>query len=155
MSETEEKDMIYIPDEQYNSLIDKVLKVPVKKRKNWKYLLCDKWGTKTKLIYKEGKLMNYSLFSQKFEEVVPQSKIEEMKKDPEIHFTPSSDFAKRCEFAFTLIDNSGCSDEDKAILKNDIHKFLVDKEIEDNHTGNHYRNHYVNVGSNVYGNHSI
>eukprot|EP00961_Rhodomonas_salina_P190180 2565970-Rhodomonas_salina.1 len=114
--------VIYIPDEQYNSFMDEVLKVPVKKRKNWKDCLEDKLGTKTKLIYKEGKLMNYSIPTKKFEEVIPQSKMEEMKKDPKNNCTLTSDFAK------------SCSDEDKAKLKDDILEFLFDMEVEGNHT---------------------
>ena len=50
------EDKIVISDNLYNTELQKVMKLPEKKRKNYKHFLIDINGQKTKLIWKDGKL---------------------------------------------------------------------------------------------------
>jgi len=57
---------IAIDDEQYKEIMTKVMKMKPRKRKNFKGFLTDKWGVKSRLIYRKNALWNYCLISQKF-----------------------------------------------------------------------------------------
>ena len=49
-----------VPDWIYDDLINQVMALPEKKRTKWHATLTDKRGTRTKCIYKEGQLFNWS-----------------------------------------------------------------------------------------------
>ena len=65
---------INIEDEEYEELMGQVMKMKPRKRKNFKGFLTDKWGVKTRLIYRKNALWNYCLFTKKFCIVEPFSK---------------------------------------------------------------------------------
>ena len=64
---------IVIPDEQYDSIMAEVMAMKPNKRKNYKGICMNKWGVKSKVIYKNNKLWNYSLLKHKHNELLPQS----------------------------------------------------------------------------------
>jgi len=64
---------ISIDDEEYEDLMAQVMKLKPRKRKNFKGFLTDKWGVKTRLIYRKNALWNYCLFTKKFCIVEPFS----------------------------------------------------------------------------------
>ena len=63
---------IVIEDDAYDQLIAEVEALPKRRQQLWKSVLLDKWGTKSRLAYREGKLLNYSLLKHEFVEAVPR-----------------------------------------------------------------------------------
>ena len=61
----------WIEDDAYDQLIAEVEALPKRRQQLWKSVLLDKWGTKSRLAYREGKLLNYSLLKHEFVEAVP------------------------------------------------------------------------------------
>jgi hypothetical protein len=57
---------VNIEDEEYENLMSEVMKMKPRKRKNFKGFLTDKWGVKTRLIYRKNDLWNYCLHTKKF-----------------------------------------------------------------------------------------
>jgi len=64
---------ISIDDEGYVNLIDQVMKLKPSKRKNFKSHLYDKWGIKSRVIYKNNHLWNYHTVLRKFCKILPRS----------------------------------------------------------------------------------
>ncbi len=64
---------ITIEDKEYEDLMSEVMKLKPRKRKNFKGFLTDKWGVKTRLIYRKNDLWNYCLLTKKFCVVEPNS----------------------------------------------------------------------------------
>jgi hypothetical protein len=58
--------IIIIDEEAYTKILSKIQKLHPRKRKNWKSFLTDKFGVRSKLIYQDFQLMNYSLPAGKF-----------------------------------------------------------------------------------------
>ena len=52
------KGQTIVPDNIYDGMMAKIMALPEKKRHKWHHTLTDKWGTKTKCIYKEGQIYN-------------------------------------------------------------------------------------------------
>ena len=63
---------IVIEDSAYDQFKAEVEALPKRRQKLWKFILLDKWGTKSRLAYKDGKLLNYSLLKHDFVEVIPR-----------------------------------------------------------------------------------
>ena len=55
---------IQVPDLTYEQYMSEVMSLQPKKRKAWKQTLVDKNGTKTRCMYRDGKIYNYSLLLQ-------------------------------------------------------------------------------------------
>ena len=102
---------VLVDPTEYNEKLKEVEMLPSRKQKQWKSYMMDKYGTKSRLIYRDGKLWNYSLFSNKFVEVRP--------------FKPTDNFmpASRLEHAITAGGD----------ISAEIHA-----EADENHTGKHY-----------------
>ena len=106
---------------EYEDKMKEVQTLPQRKQKQWKSHLLDKYGTKSRLIYRDGKLWNYSLFESQYVEVLPFDRTAK-------HMVPTS------HLGHATIAGGG----DMAA---EIHA-----EVTANHTGKHYRNHFVKIG---------
>lgn len=133
---------VIIPDGLYDEWVKEVMKMPYKKRKQYKNYLIDKRGVKTKVIYKNDMLMSYSEDFRTFVKIEPYSSLQKFKNDGWIA-EPTSIMGEIVNCCFDVLD-----DKDKI---DNLLGGLVVKMAEINHTGNHYRNKYVSVGNDVYG----
>jgi hypothetical protein len=125
----EGKGQTMVPDNIYDKMMAKIMALPVKKRHKWHDTLTDKWGTKTKCIYKEGQIYNWCILKGAYcwVKVVP----------------------------FRGLHNEGgidvpCSSVGDA-MGEDNFEAMFWSTVEENQTGNHYRNHRVKVPKQVYG----
>jgi hypothetical protein len=59
-------DVITIPDDAHADLLRRVRALSPKRQRQWRSSLTDKWGTKTRLIYRDGQLLNYSLTTRSY-----------------------------------------------------------------------------------------
>lgn len=57
---------VLITDAHYDEFLAEVMALPPKKRKHYKSRLLDKHGQLTKVIYRDGQLMNYSIPMKQF-----------------------------------------------------------------------------------------
>ena len=112
--------LIVIEDDAYDQLKAEVESLPKRRQKLWKSVLLDKWGTKTRLAYRDGKLLNYSLLKHDFVEAIPRRSV------PDHGFTP-------------------CNRVDQEALDGANITTSVEDEMMNNYTGNHYRNNYVKI----------
>lgn len=78
---------IYISYNTYYKFLNSVRPLPIKKQKRWHDCLVDEHGTRTKLLYKNGNLFNYSVEHRSFVLVLPLEK----PKEPEPPILPTSD----------------------------------------------------------------
>ena len=60
---------IYIPEAHYNKFMQEIKAIKPNKQKNWKNYLTDKWGTRSKCRYKDGKIYNWSLIASEWQQV--------------------------------------------------------------------------------------
>lgn len=121
------KNQIIISDNIYDIFLQEVMKLPEKKRKQYKSTLTDKYGQKTKLIWKDGKLLNYSLIAKEYVEVKPQNVVlQEMKDADDVKWNTKEGIL--CGMGF---------DCDQ----------IISKSEKENHTGNHEGrvNHTIKV----------
>ena len=56
-------DVIGISESQYKEFMREIKAMKPNKRKNWKNYLTDKWGTRTRCKYRNGKIYNWSLIA--------------------------------------------------------------------------------------------
>ena len=110
---------IVIEDSAYDQLKAEVEALPKRRQKLWKFILLDKWGTKSRLAYKDGKLLNYSLLKHDFVEVIPRRSL------------PSRGVP------YSRVDQ-------EALDGANITTFVED-EMMNNYTGKHYRSNYVKL----------
>ena len=103
------------------------MQMPHKKRKNFKFHLTDKWGVKSKVVYKNEKFYNWSLIDKEWQEVIP----------PTSTMKPTSALgAITC--ALHKIKQTNPE------IDTDYYHDQCMKKIQDqNHTGNHYRQQYI------------
>ena len=115
-------DTIMISDEFFDSLMQEVRRMPLKKRKQFKSLLTDKNGVKTKLKFDGEHLLNYSLVTRRFEAVLPRRYVD-------------------------LKDAAAVTAAGLMVLIGFDISAVVDNFIEASHTGNHAGrvNHTVKV----------
>ena len=66
---------IVIEDDAYDQFIAEVEALSKRKRQLWKSCLLDASGTKSRLAYRDGKLLNYSVKRHEFVEAVPRRSI--------------------------------------------------------------------------------
>ena len=63
-------DVIGISESQYKEFMREIKAMKPNKRKNWKNYLTDKWGTRTRCKYRNGKIYNWSLIANEWQEVI-------------------------------------------------------------------------------------
>ena len=120
-------DQIVISNNEYDTFLQEVMKLPEKKRKHFKSTLTDKYGQKTKLIWKDGKLLNYSMIAKAYTGVIPQRVIlKEVKESIDIKWITKE--------GLLLAMGFDCGQ-------------IITKSVEENHTGNHEGrvNHTIKV----------
>ena len=110
---------IVIEDSVYDQFKAEVEALPKRRQKLWKFILLDKWGTKSRLAYKDGKLLNYSLLKHDFVEVIPRRSLPS-------RGVPYSRVGQEA------LDGANITTS-------------VEDEMMNNYTGNHYRNNYVKI----------
>ena len=79
---------IMVPNELYDQLMSEVMSMPIKKRKNYRSFLIDNTGEKTKVIYEDDVLKNWSTLKHHYCKIVPKSVY------PEKELIYATDFAK-------------------------------------------------------------
>ena len=121
------ENQIIVSDNEYDTFLQHVMKLPEKKRKQFKSSLTDKYGQKTKLIWKDGKLLNYSLIAKGYAEVIPQRVILQVIKE-------SNDVKWNTKEGILCGMGFACDQ-------------VISKSVEENHTGNHEGrvNHTIKV----------
>ena len=120
---TELDKMIIVADCFYDALLAKVMALSEKKRVKWHdNTLTDKHGTRTKCIFKDGQILNWSTLYHKWVIVKPFRFTQEASS-----FIP-----------YTNVGAAMSMGEEAAVRE------LVNT-ANANHTGNHYRNHNVKV----------
>ena len=110
---------IVIEDSVYDQFKAEVEALPKRRQKLWKFILLDKWGTKSRLAYRDGKLLNYSLLKHDFVEVIPRRSLPS-------RGVPYSRVGQEA------LDGANIATS-------------VEDEMMNNYTGNHYRNNYVKI----------
>ena len=138
------KRVIGLPHAQFQDIKNECMKLPPKKRKNYKRVLTDKNGVKSKVIYKNDKFYNWCSHAHDWCEIVDYRTL--MKGDND-EFVPTT---KMGYIAYELAKMESKYEVDLT----DIHEYVYAGIQNENHTGNHYRNHYISVPSSVHGNHS-
>ena len=121
------ENQIIVSDNEYDTFLQHVMKLPEKKRKQFKSSLTDKYGQKTKVIWKDGKLLNYSLLAKAYAEVIPQRVILQVIKE-------SNDVKWNTKEGILCGMGFACDQ-------------VISKSVEENHTGNHEGrvNHTIKV----------
>ena len=115
---------VAIDDNVYDQMLAEVEALPERKRKQWKSSLLDEQGARSRLIYRDGKLLNYSLIRHAFVEAVPQRSW----PPPRMAFFVCSRVSQE---VFAHRENITTA---------------VEQEILTNCTGEHHRNNFVKVG---------
>ena len=138
-------EIVTISNDLYDNLLQEVMKLPEKKRKNFKSFLHDKLGQRSKVIYDKEKLWNYSLTFKKYVELKPSRFYDGLESE---NLRPLSVLGAIQKACMKVKEENQSSSIDTDKVTEHALALLVDM----NHTGNHYRNHYMNVGSNIYGN---
>ena len=59
---------ISISESQYKEFMQEIKAMKKNKQKNWKTYLTDKWGTRTRCKYRNGKIYNWSLIANEWQE---------------------------------------------------------------------------------------
>ena len=60
---------ICIPESHYKGIMQEIQAMKPKKQKKRKSYLTDKWGTRTRCKYRDGKIYNWSLLAKEWQEV--------------------------------------------------------------------------------------
>ena len=128
-----------VEDETYARWENEIARLKPRKRKNWKSSLTDKWGQRTKVIYKDGTFYNWSTIFSRWSEVRSETKIFSVMRD--------NANAKTCQFSpfgrmYHGIMVSDLTDEDKS----QHCRTLIQEELKRNHTGKHAGRSNLNKG---------
>jgi hypothetical protein len=146
MTDYDKTDNVMVSDTIYKEMQENMMKLPVKKRKNFKYTLTDNRGVNTKVMYKDEKFYNWSLIAHKWVPIVSQT---EAFKDVQ-----DEDIKPKSVMGVVHVALHKFKQEYPDIDTDGICEKLFQKHIDINHTGNHYRNHSIAVPGSVYGNYS-
>ena len=130
-----------IDDETYARWQNEITRLKPRKRKNWKGFCIDKWGQRTKAIYKDGAFYNWSTISYAWSEVWPEAAFQEKLRNNAT--TAISPFGR----IYSEIMHSELTDEDKSQLSRK--HFL--ETVKLNHTGNHAGRSNLNKGKSAAG----
>ena len=109
---------VLISDDDYDYHMNLIKKMSPKKRNQYKSHLSDKWGQRSKLIFKDGDLLNYSILEKKFVPVAPMGVI----------------------FQMVLSEGSTITDVSNVGLRvflGEDASTVIEESIQENHTGNH------------------
>jgi len=109
---------VLISDDDYDHHMNLIKKMSPKKRNQYKSFLADKWGQRSKLIFKDGDLLNYSILEKKFVRVNPMRVIFQMTRPEGAQITGVSNIGLR------------------VLLGEDANN-VIKESIQENHTGNH------------------
>jgi len=119
------QNLITIEEYRYYEMMDEVSKMRPNKRRLYKSTLTDKFGVKTKVIFQDGKLKNYSLITRKFENIVPFTK--ELLMDNES--IPVSNFGAALKDISQALGS--------VIPLDTLYEALGNAHVDASHTGNH------------------
>ena len=126
------KNMILVSDSIYDLLQTKIMQTPYKKRKNFKFYLTDKWGVRSKVVYKNEKLYNWSLIHKDWCEITSPSS------------EPGFERFEPCSALGASICALHKIKQTNPEIDTDYYHDQCMKKIQDqNHTGNHYRQQYI------------
>ena len=109
---------VAISGDDYDHHMNLIKKMSPKKKNQYKSSLTDKWGQRTKLIFKDGDLLNYSILEKKFVRVEPMRVIFQMVRSEDATITDISNVGLRM-----LLGEDGST--------------VIEESIQENHTGNH------------------
>ena len=109
---------VMISDDDYDTHMNLIKKMSQKKRNQFKSSLTDKWGQRSKLIFKDGDLLIYSILEKKFVRVEPIRVIFQMVRSEDATITDISNVGLRM-----LLGEDGST--------------VIEESIQENHTGNH------------------
>ena len=72
MSEMDDKlpQKISLDKQTYEMFMQEIMSMKPNKRKNWKNYLTDKWGTRSRCKFRDGKIFNWSLLAKEWQEVI-------------------------------------------------------------------------------------
>ena len=112
------RQIVMISDDDYDHHMNLIKKMSPKKRNQYKSFLADKWGQRSKLIFKDGDLLNYSILEKKFVRVAPMRVIFQMVGSEDATITDVSNVGLRM-----LLGEDGST--------------VIEESIQENHTGNH------------------
>ena len=115
-----------VPNSMFVAWANEVASMDRKMQKRWKHLLVDKHGSKTRVIFRDGVFLNYSVSAKCYVPVGPIEIFTESDLNSDLKVVPASHVGRR-------------------ILLGDDHRQVMHEAIVANHTGKHYRNHYVRV----------
>ncbi len=139
---------VMITDTEYKEMQEALMKLPIRKRKNYKHSLTDKWGVKTKVVFKDETFYNWSTIHHQWVRVMSQT--ETFNSYEEVDMAKSKRSAIG-EIGFQLWK---FKQENPEIDTDAVCNQVLQKHRDMTHTGNHYRNHYIKVPGGVYGNHA-
>jgi hypothetical protein len=128
---------VAVSNDEFDQLWSCVMAMPARKRKNFKSTLCNKWGTKTKVKFVDGKLRNYDLVTSNFVDVVCPRDILASESQATLEYSTTF-VALAASFATKFDDERIC-------------KVAFEMYQEAMHTGNHNRNQRVTVPPRAYG----
>ena len=114
--------LVVLDDDAYDQIIAEVEALPKRTRQLWKSVLLDKWGAKSRLAYREGKLWNYSSIRHEFVEAVP----------------------RRSALGNTTACTA-CSKVGQEVLEGANMTETVEQTVLNNYSGDHHRNHYIKI----------
>lgn len=77
ISKSSEGCVVMIPDGEYDFHMTKVMAMKPSKRKKYKAQIGDKWGVKSRVVYRDGELWNYCLFERAYCVLKPNSYVQE------------------------------------------------------------------------------
>ena len=119
--------MARVPDRIYDAFMEEIMALPDKKRAAWKRTLIDNTGTKTRCVYRDGKIYNYSVKAHMWAEVRSMSDAREEVQSGAVEWTPLSPAGV------------AMMESDEAALR------ALNQETDANQTGNHYRNKHIRI----------
>ena len=64
------KGLTTMPASQYDGWMREIKAIKPNKQKKWKKYLTDKYGTRTRCKYRNGKIYNWSLIAEEWQEVI-------------------------------------------------------------------------------------
>ena len=130
---------VAVGDETYARWQNEITHLKPRKRKNWKDVLTDKRGQRTKVIYKDGGFHNWSTIYSRWSEVWPETKVSsELRNNAHVSSTAISPFGR----IYCKIMHSELTDEAKSRLC----RTLMRETVKLNHTGNHAGRSNLNKG---------
>lgn len=120
---------------------DQLQKLKPKKRKNWKSNIVDKWGGKTKVIYKmeEDKFYNWSTIAHCWAEVIDHGMLFQLTINGNKCERVGTDLSPMMQKVYKAIDEIEEETGRKLTIeqKEDITKRVLKICMKCNHTGNH------------------